>query len=93
MNLTFSYTSSSLSPSLSCLHTFLFTSLSPTVSILLLLLQEADIVIPCTGSPGLLQPQWIKPGAVVVNVGTTFLHDTMHGDIASEQSFLPQGDY
>jgi len=33
----------------------------------------ADIVVPCVGKPGLIQGDWLKPGAVVVNVGTTFV--------------------
>ena len=32
----------------------------------------ADVVIPCAGQPGTLKAEWIKPGAVVVNVGATF---------------------
>jgi len=31
--------------------------------------READIVIVATGVPGLVKPDWIKPGALVVDVG------------------------
>lgn len=34
---------------------------------------EADIVVPCVGKPGLIRGDWLKPGAVVINVGTTFV--------------------
>jgi methylenetetrahydrofolate dehydrogenase (NADP+) / methenyltetrahydrofolate cyclohydrolase len=31
--------------------------------------READVVIVATGVPGLVKPDWIKPGALVVDVG------------------------
>jgi len=33
------------------------------------LCREADIVVAAAGVPGLVKPDWIKPGAVVVDVG------------------------
>jgi len=33
------------------------------------LCREADIVVAAAGVPGLVKPEWIKPGAVVVDVG------------------------
>ena len=45
---------------------------------------EADIVVPCVGRPGLIAASWIKPGAVVVNVGTTFVDGTLVPDIPAD---------
>lgn len=42
----------------------------------------ADLLIPCTGEPGLIQPHWIKPGAVVVNVGAAFINNELQPDVA-----------
>jgi len=53
------------------------------------LLQKADTVISCAGSPGLLKTKWLKQGAVVINVGTTFCEETnslrsdFDGDLAN----------
>lgn len=35
----------------------------------------ADLIACCVGSPRILRPQWVKAGAVVLNVGTTFCND------------------
>jgi methylenetetrahydrofolate dehydrogenase (NADP+)/methenyltetrahydrofolate cyclohydrolase len=44
--------------------------------------READIVIPCVGQPSIIPSgAWIKPGAVVVNVGTTFIDGQLVPDI------------
>mgnify|MGYP000063892562 CR=1 FL=1 len=37
------------------------------------LVQDTDIVVSCAGAPGLLKADWVKEGAQVVNVGTTFM--------------------
>jgi S-adenosylmethionine:tRNA ribosyltransferase-isomerase len=56
------------------------------------LVQDADIVMACAGSPGLLKAEWIKDGAQVINVGTTFVKekDTLvsdfEGDLATKAS-------
>ena len=34
-------------------------------------ISRADILIAATGKPGLIQSEWIKPGAIVVDVGFT----------------------
>jgi len=44
--------------------------------------RRADVVIPAMGKPELVQGAWIRPGAVVVNVGTTFQDDDLVPDIA-----------
>jgi len=61
------------------------------VSLLKNLVGEAEIIITCAGSPGLIKADWIN-GAVVINVGTTFkkeldkLVSDVNGDIASHAS-------
>jgi methylenetetrahydrofolate dehydrogenase (NADP+)/methenyltetrahydrofolate cyclohydrolase len=60
------------------------------------LVRSADIVVSCAGSPGLLKAEWVKAGAEVVNVGTTFseeddsLVSDFEGDIgATAKRFSP----
>ncbi|CAE8694253.1 unnamed protein product [Polarella glacialis] len=43
---------------------------------------EADLIVSAAGHPRLLCSEWVKPGAVVVNVGTSFCEDSMVPDIA-----------
>jgi len=53
------------------------------------LVRKADIVFSCAGSPGLLKTEWLKQGADVINIGTTFSEETeslcsdFDGDLAS----------
>ena len=47
--------------------------------------RKADIVISATGIPNLVKGDWIKPGAVVIDVGITRLEDgTITGDVDFE---------
>jgi len=47
--------------------------------------EQADIVIVAVGRPGLIQGAWIKPGAVVIDVGITRLDDgSLAGDVEFE---------
>ena len=39
------------------------------------LLGSSDIVISCVGSPGLMKTEWLKPGADVISVGTSFCEE------------------
>lgn len=39
------------------------------------LCRDADIVVAAAGVPGLVKPEWIKPGAVVVDVGINRVKD------------------
>ncbi len=42
----------------------------------------ADIVVSAVGKPGLVTPEWIKPGAVVIDVGITRgENNKLHGDV------------
>jgi 5,10-methylene-tetrahydrofolate dehydrogenase/methenyl tetrahydrofolate cyclohydrolase len=40
------------------------------------IVREADIVVSAAGQPGLVRGDWIKPGAAVLDVGTTAVPDT-----------------
>lgn len=43
--------------------------------------READIVVSAAGHPGLITAHMVKPGAVVIDVGTTQVGDTLVGDV------------
>ncbi|WP_406277692.1 bifunctional methylenetetrahydrofolate dehydrogenase/methenyltetrahydrofolate cyclohydrolase [Streptomyces sp. NBC_00191] len=43
--------------------------------------READIVIAAAGSPGLITPDMLRPGAVVLDVGITRTDDGLVGDV------------
>lgn len=46
---------------------------------------QADIVVVAAGKPGLVKGEWIKPGAIVVDVGINRLEDgTLVGDVEYE---------
>ena len=37
--------------------------------------KDADIVIAACGVPGLVRAHWLKPGAIVIDVGISFVED------------------
>ncbi|HYT09867.1 MAG TPA: bifunctional methylenetetrahydrofolate dehydrogenase/methenyltetrahydrofolate cyclohydrolase [Mycobacteriales bacterium] len=45
------------------------------------LLWQADIVVAATGSPGLVRPEHVRPGAAVVDVGITRTDAGLVGDV------------
>jgi methylenetetrahydrofolate dehydrogenase (NADP+)/methenyltetrahydrofolate cyclohydrolase len=46
------------------------------------LIQSADLVVAAAGKPGLVQGEWIKPGAIVVDIGINRLENgTITGDV------------
>jgi methylenetetrahydrofolate dehydrogenase (NADP+)/methenyltetrahydrofolate cyclohydrolase len=47
-------------------------------------IRKADIVISATGVPGLIQPDMLKPGAVVVDAGVASERGKTVGDVAPE---------
>ncbi|CAH8273618.1 unnamed protein product [Arabidopsis lyrata] len=54
--------------------------------------RQADIIISAVGQPNMVRRSWIKPGAVVINVGTSVVKDSsapygfrMVGDICFEE--------
>ena len=42
--------------------------------------RDADIICSAAGKPGLLQAQWLKPGAAVVDISTTWHNNQLSGD-------------
>ena len=47
---------------------------------------RADIVVAATGKPGLVGAQWVKPGAIVIDVGITAQADgTLRGDVRFDE--------
>lgn len=43
--------------------------------------RRADVLISCVGAPGLIDGAMVKPGAVVIDVGTTRTDDGLSGDV------------
>lgn len=43
--------------------------------------RQADIVVAAVGIPGFVQPEWIKPGATVIDVGINRTDDGLIGDV------------
>jgi len=41
----------------------------------------ADILISATGRPGSMNREFVKPGAVVIDIGQTYLEDGLKGDV------------
>jgi methylenetetrahydrofolate dehydrogenase (NADP+)/methenyltetrahydrofolate cyclohydrolase len=51
--------------------------------------RQADIVIVAAGKPGLVKGEWIKPGAVVIDVGINRLED---GRLVGDVEFGPAAE-
>jgi methylenetetrahydrofolate dehydrogenase (NADP+) / methenyltetrahydrofolate cyclohydrolase len=47
---------------------------------------ESDIVVACTGQPGLVKGSWIKQDSIVIDVGTTEVNGKLVGDIEFEEA-------
>ncbi|MEH3120426.1 MAG: bifunctional methylenetetrahydrofolate dehydrogenase/methenyltetrahydrofolate cyclohydrolase FolD [Sphingomonas phyllosphaerae] len=43
--------------------------------------RQADIVVAAVGLPGFVQPEWIKPGATVIDVGINRTDEGLVGDV------------
>jgi len=48
--------------------------------------READFVIAAVGQPELVRGDWIKPGAVVIDVGINRVGDRLVGDVAFDEA-------
>jgi methylenetetrahydrofolate dehydrogenase (NADP+)/methenyltetrahydrofolate cyclohydrolase len=48
--------------------------------------RRADVLIAAVGVPGLVQGDWVKPGAVVIDVGMNRLDSGLTGDVAFEEA-------
>lgn len=59
--------------------------------------RQADILVAAIGRPGFVTPDWVKPGATVIDVGINRVTDRnlfdklFAGDAAREQSFNEKG--
>lgn len=47
-------------------------------------ISESDIVIGCCGQPRMIKGAWIKPGSIVIDVGTTEVDGKLVGDVDFE---------
>lgn len=43
--------------------------------------RRAEVLVVAVGKPGLIKGEWIRKGAVVIDVGTTKVGDTITGDV------------
>lgn len=55
------------------------------------IISSSDIVIACAGKPGLVRGEWIKKGAVVIDVGTTAADGKLCGDVEYEAALQRAG--
>jgi methylenetetrahydrofolate dehydrogenase (NADP+)/methenyltetrahydrofolate cyclohydrolase len=46
--------------------------------------READILVAATGRPGMITAEYVKPGACVIDVGTSRVGDKLRGDVDRE---------
>jgi methylenetetrahydrofolate dehydrogenase (NADP+) / methenyltetrahydrofolate cyclohydrolase len=46
----------------------------------------SEIVVACSGKPGLVKGAWIKQGAVVIDVGTTEVEGKLQGDVEFDEA-------
>jgi len=51
----------------------------------------SDIVIACAGKPGLVKGDWIKQGAVVIDIGTTEVDGKLQGDVEFDEAIKKAG--
>jgi len=51
----------------------------------------SDIVVACSGKPGLVKGAWVKQGAVVIDVGTTEVDGKLQGDVEYDEAFKKAG--
>ena len=43
---------------------------------------DADVLVVATGVPGMIRADMVRPGATVIDVGTTFVDGKLTGDVA-----------
>lgn len=51
----------------------------------------SEIVVACSGKPGLVKGSWIKQGAVVIDVGTTEVDGKLQGDVEFDEAIKKAG--
>ncbi len=47
--------------------------------------READILVAAAGSAELVKADWVKPGAIVIDVGLTLIYDKLVGDVKFDE--------
>lgn len=50
------------------------------------IVSESDLVIACAGQPEFVRGEWIKPGAIVIDIGTTEVNGRLVGDVHFESA-------
>jgi methylenetetrahydrofolate dehydrogenase (NADP+)/methenyltetrahydrofolate cyclohydrolase len=53
--------------------------------------RTADILVVAVGVPGLIRADWIKPGAIIIDVGINRLPNGIVGDVAFEEALEVAG--
>lgn len=48
------------------------------------LASQADIIVAAAGSPDLVRRDWVKPGAIIIDVGISRVDGKVRGDVAAE---------
>jgi methylenetetrahydrofolate dehydrogenase (NADP+)/methenyltetrahydrofolate cyclohydrolase len=46
----------------------------------------SDIVVSAVGAPGIIEGKWIKPGAVVIDIGTRVVNGKVLGDVEYDEA-------
>ncbi len=54
--------------------------------------RRAEILIVAAGAPGLVDADWLAPGATVIDVGTTVVDGVLRGDVAFESASRVAGE-
>jgi len=54
--------------------------------------READVLVVAAGAPNLVDASWIRPGAVVIDVGTTVVDGKLLGDVNFESAAEVAGE-
>jgi methylenetetrahydrofolate dehydrogenase (NADP+)/methenyltetrahydrofolate cyclohydrolase len=53
---------------------------------------DADVLVVATGVPGLIRADMVRPGATVMDVGTTFVDGKLVGDVAYDEVAAVAGE-
>ena len=53
---------------------------------------DADVLVVATGVPGLIRADMVRPGATVIDVGTTFVDGKLVGDVAYDEVAAVAGE-
>lgn len=53
---------------------------------------SAEVLVVAAGAPRLVKGSWLKPGATVIDVGTTMVNDALVGDVDYESACEAAGE-